>query len=264
MNRGFQLIICCLLVLLIARLVAALPLKEQDLCKCEKVRELSFSSPPRQGPAVLELQQRLAKLGFYQGPADGVYGPKLAEAVQKLRKALGLTPGSDMDDEAWLGLAISEIRPVAGSLPPPAGEISILVDIDALTLIVYSDGMPFKLYPIAIGRYESPTPVGEWKICEKRAGWHGATGVRWLRLSNPWGSYGIHGTNNPNSIGQAASAGCVRMFNHHVVELYDWVDIGTPVLLKSSRIHRCLHSPLKEGVIGQEVVCLQWRLGAGF
>ncbi|TCQ02600.1 L,D-transpeptidase-like protein [Serpentinicella alkaliphila] len=50
-----------------------------------------------------------------------------------------------------------------------------------------------------------------------------------MGLTATGGSYGIHGTNNPNSIGHAASAGCVRMYNHDVIELYNTVPIGTIV-----------------------------------
>ena len=44
-------------------------------------------------------------------------------------------------------------------------------------------------------------------------------------------SYGIHGTNNPDSIGTAASSGCIRMRNSDVEELYSLVQVGTPVRL---------------------------------
>lgn len=43
--------------------------------------------------------------------------------------------------------------------------------------------------------------------------------------------YRIHGTNNPSSIGRAVSAGCIRMFNEHVKDLYDRVPLGTIVLV---------------------------------
>ena len=46
--------------------------------------------------------------------------------------------------------------------------------------------------------------------------WGGGFGTRWLGLNVPWGIYGIHGTNQPWSIGTQASAGCIRMFNRHV------------------------------------------------
>jgi L,D-transpeptidase ErfK/SrfK len=50
-----------------------------------------------------------------------------------------------------------------------------------------------------------------------------------MRLSVPWGGYGIHGTDQPESIGNAASHGCVRMLNEDVIELYDIVPLGTEV-----------------------------------
>jgi lipoprotein-anchoring transpeptidase ErfK/SrfK len=41
----------------------------------------------------------------------------------------------------------------------------------------------------------------------------------------------IHGTPQPWSIGMSASSGCIRMVNDHVIQLYDMVDVGTPVRL---------------------------------
>ncbi len=43
--------------------------------------------------------------------------------------------------------------------------------------------------------------------------------------------YRIHGTNSPNSIGSASSSGCIRMFNEHVIDLYNRVPIGTKVVV---------------------------------
>lgn len=47
----------------------------------------------------------------------------------------------------------------------------------------------------------------------------------------PWGTYGIHGTTYDETIGTAASHGCIRMFNNDVKELYDIVGIGTSVVI---------------------------------
>ena len=44
--------------------------------------------------------------------------------------------------------------------------------------------------------------------------------------------YGIHGTNEPNSIGTHASGGCIRLNNHDILELYDMVPINTKVIIK--------------------------------
>jgi lipoprotein-anchoring transpeptidase ErfK/SrfK len=43
--------------------------------------------------------------------------------------------------------------------------------------------------------------------------------------------YGIHGTNNPASIGQAVSHGCIRLRNEDVTQLYHLVTVGTPVFI---------------------------------
>ena len=47
--------------------------------------------------------------------------------------------------------------------------------------------------------------------------------------------YGIHGTNDDSSIGRQATAGCVRMHNSDVIELYDMVTKGTAVEIVDSR-----------------------------
>jgi lipoprotein-anchoring transpeptidase ErfK/SrfK len=45
------------------------------------------------------------------------------------------------------------------------------------------------------------------------------------------GSYAIHGTNSPDSIGGFVSYGCIRMFNADIVDLFDRVSVGTPVVV---------------------------------
>lgn len=45
------------------------------------------------------------------------------------------------------------------------------------------------------------------------------------------GSYAIHGTNRPESIGQFVSAGCIRMHDEDILDLFDRVTVGTPVVV---------------------------------
>jgi lipoprotein-anchoring transpeptidase ErfK/SrfK len=54
-------------------------------------------------------------------------------------------------------------------------------------------------------------------------------GVRALTLSG--GNYAIHGTNDPGSIGGFVSYGCIRMYNHDILDFYDRVTVGTPVVV---------------------------------
>lgn len=84
-----------------------------------------------------------------------------------------------------------------------------------------------KTYPIAVGKILSPTPIGTYTIINKQLHPPPQFGVLWMGLSKP--HYGIHGTNNPSSIGKNVSHGCIRMYNRDVLELSSRVSIGTKV-----------------------------------
>jgi hypothetical protein len=95
-----------------------------------------------------------------------------------------------------------------------------------------------------------------------KARWGGGFGSRWIGIDVPWGTYGIHGTNKPSTIGYNASHGCVRMYNRDVEDLYTYVKYGTPVY-----IYGGLYGPfgngarnLKPGDKGIDVVEVQRRL----
>ena len=62
------------------------------------------------------------------------------------------------------------------------------------------------------------------------------------RLDNPLGAralylgstlYRIHGSNEPETIGQAVSSGCIRMINEDVADLYSRVPVGTTVIVRN-------------------------------
>jgi hypothetical protein len=115
---------------------------------------------------------------------------------------------------------------------PDYDNLSILIDINAKTLYLLQDNkIVLKKYPVATGKADTPTPIGTFKIVGK-AKWGGGFGSRWMGLDVPWGKYGIHGTNKPNSIGSNASGGCIRMNNKHVEELYSYVKHNTVVIIE--------------------------------
>lgn len=105
----------------------------------------------------------------------------------------------------------------------------ISINRKAHTLTLFKDGSIFRTYPVAIGKMLTPTPKGTYRIKNKALNPGGPYGARWLGLSIPGGGYGIHGTNNPSSIGKNVSHGCVRMYNKDVIELFNLVGVGTPV-----------------------------------
>lgn len=99
-----------------------------------------------------------------------------------------------------------------------------------------------KTYPVATGRTEDLTPEGTFPIVVKinKPGWknipggdpRNPLGEKWMGLSvngDKGRTYGIHGTNHPESIGQHASSGCIRMAKDDLIELYNIVPEGTPV-----------------------------------
>jgi lipoprotein-anchoring transpeptidase ErfK/SrfK len=103
----------------------------------------------------------------------------------------------------------------------------IYISTSRKRLALMRDGTVVKRYPIGVGKMLTPTPAGTYTIVNKAPNPGGPFGVMWMGLSKP--HYGIHGTNNPASIGKYVSHGCVRMYNNDVLELSKLVPIGTRV-----------------------------------
>lgn len=174
---------------------------------------------------------------------------------------------------AGLGLlaALAAFGPARGA-PPASAQIgeaasqtdagySILIETQQKRLYLLQNGRFVKSYPCAIGKPETPSPLGSFRIVQK-AHWGEGFGGYWLGLNCPWGEYGIHGTLSPESVGSSASHGCFRMYNNDVRELYGTVPVGTPVLVTGG-IYGAFGSgfrPLSPGMYGQDVLAVQKRL----
>ncbi|MBT2756200.1 L,D-transpeptidase family protein [Mesobacillus foraminis] len=116
-------------------------------------------------------------------------------------------------------------------LPEPASiPYAIQVSIGRKTLTLFRRGQIIKTYPIATGKMLTETPTGEFVIVNREPNPGGPYGAMWLSLSNK--GYGIHGTNDPSSIGKAVSKGCIRMHNRDVLELAGTVPNGTRVIIR--------------------------------
>ncbi|WP_371369637.1 hypothetical protein SRRS_27220 [Sporomusa rhizae] len=140
----------------------------------------------------------------------------------------------------------------------PKGKVSIVVKIQSRVLELYNDEQLYKKYRIAVGKSKTPTPIGEWNVVWKDYDWGTGFGTRWMGLNVPWGTYGIHGTNKPWSIGQFASHGCIRMRNKDIEELFEWIPIGTPVRIEDRKVS--VNRNLKLKTSGADVVVLQLKL----
>jgi LysM repeat protein len=120
------------------------------------------------------------------------------------------------------------------------GKFSINVDKSQNTLMLKSGEDVLKVYSVSTGANNS-TPVGTFKIMVKLENpvWYKAgavippespenvLGTRWMGFDLE--GYGIHGTVDPDKIGQQVTSGCVRMSNEDVEELYKIVPRGTSV-----------------------------------
>lgn len=117
-------------------------------------------------------------------------------------------------------------------MSPDPSSYSITINVQNHTLTLYSNGTVRKVYPVAVGKPATPTPKGTFQIKNKVYNPGGPFGARWMGINATGGSYGIHGTNNPGSIGISVSNGCIRMYNRDVIELFDLVPVGTTVRIE--------------------------------
>ena len=109
---------------------------------------------------------------------------------------------------------------------------SIVISLAKRRLSLMEGQKAVKTYPVGIGTPMTATPTGLFRIISKANNPGGPYGARWLGLSKP--HYGIHGTNNPQSIGKLVSKGCIRMYNQDIIDLADKVAIGTKVTIKQT------------------------------
>lgn len=134
----------------------------------------------------------------------------------------------------------------------------ILVAKDDRTLFLKKNSGEIVEFPIAVGRPKHATPNALYTVeaVAENPTWYPPKSIRqdaeakgkplpkfippgknnplgkwFIRLQN---SIGIHGTNNPSSIGRAVSRGCIRMYNHHVATLATELNQGDQVQVVNS------------------------------
>lgn len=120
------------------------------------------------------------------------------------------------------------------------GNFSVVIDKSQNLLFLKRDGDVIKTYIVSTGT-DNSTPIGTFTIANKLKNptWYktGAVispdnpenilGTRWLGFD--FKGYGIHGTTEPEKLGEQVTLGCVRMSNDQVEELYDIIPVGTEV-----------------------------------
>jgi lipoprotein-anchoring transpeptidase ErfK/SrfK len=164
------------------------------------------------------------------------------------------TPTSDSPEPAFQNNEVpaeQQAAEIPAPKPPknPATDShtrQIVISILDRRLALLEDGELVKVYPVAVGRSETPSPEGEFTIVNHAVNptyRHGDTeigpgkenplGTRWMGLSLK--GYGIHGTNAQSSVGKVASHGCFRMKKKDVEDLYRRVQVGDAVSIRGER-----------------------------
>ena len=121
----------------------------------------------------------------------------------------------------------------------------IVVDLSDRSLLLYRSGKLVLRTPVAVGASATPTPRGRYFVNERydlpdASGPFGPAALGTSAHSNVlqkvWvedGPIGIHGTNEPWSIGRAASHGCIRVANSVMRRLFRLAPAGTPIVVRT-------------------------------
>lgn len=167
-----------------------------------------------------------------------------------------LHPGDTVQVPNVPPLEVSALK-AADNVPsrPELKTRSIEIDTKNKVLTVLEDGKELAAFPITPGSKQLPAPIGTWRIVkiatlpwfrwDKAMLLHGRrssdfynippgprneVGLVWIGPNKK--GIGIHGTNNPGSIGRSASHGCIRLANWDAVRLLDAVTKGATVQIK--------------------------------
>ena len=134
--------------------------------------------------------------------------------------------------------------------PPvnPIEEVRLVLKLGERRVYVYRQNKVQASFPVAVGKGGWETPTGNFKVMQMikdpvwqnpwtgeliPAGPDNPLGSRWMGFwTDGKNVIGFHGTPNPESIGGAASHGCVRMFDKDAQALFEKVAVGTPVIVE--------------------------------
>ena len=154
---------------------------------------------------------------------------------------------------AAMAVAVMVAAAVLAAVPAAAESVAatatvrrVVVSLPDRKLAVIEDGATVEVYDVAVGKPSTPSPVGTFTIVNRVAhptyyrpgvvigpGDRNPLGTRWMGLSEK--GYGIHGTDQPGSIGYAKSHGCIRLRNADVERLFERLRPGDVVELHAER-----------------------------
>ena len=177
------------------------------------------------------------------------FGPRNVNHYPTVFGVIGVVVGRDCTPR-WYRVqlpikpngSIGYVRASALALEPVSTRI--LVDLSDRRLTLYEGGKSTLTATVAVGSRATPTPTGRYYVNQRLvptnpAGPYGPAAVGISAFSNVltgWtqgGPVAIHGTNEPWSIGQAVSNGCIRLPNATLRKVFAAAVAGTPVIIRA-------------------------------
>ncbi|HVF54487.1 MAG TPA: L,D-transpeptidase [Actinomycetota bacterium] len=158
----------------------------------------------------------------------------------------GEDPAVETDDGTWYE-ALLPVRPngTTGFIPAEAVVLSktsyrIVVDRSRFELTLWKGSDLVDRMPVGLGTGATPTPVGSFYLTvllepDDPAGVYGPFAYGLSGFSEvliDWaggGVVGLHGTNDPSSVGIRSSHGCIRLLNEDIESLVPMLPVGTPI-----------------------------------
>ena len=147
-----------------------------------------------------------------------------------------------------LNKAIKDFQKYLGTEAEVENLVRVILRLGERRVYVYEGEEEIASYPVAVGKPGWETPTGNFKVIQlvenpqwqnpwtgeiMPAGVNTALGLRWIGFwTDGKDTIGFHGTPTIESIGYAASHGCVRMYNEDVVKLFKKVQVGTQVVVE--------------------------------
>src|SRR5438477_2591491 len=222
----------------------------------------TYTIPPEAenfvGPTATKPSEQAKLKALKYGSLLGLVAERFHSAQAYIRK---LNPGMNLDSlKAGDTVKVPNVLPFkiedlheGFAQPNPAfANRKVYIDTKDRFLLIYDDKQLVAELPITPGSSTLPAPMGLWKILgiatfptfrhDEGVLQHGQksgvfynlppgpnnpVGILWMGLNKP--HVGIHGTNNPETIGRAASHGCIRTANWDAARVKELVSVGNPV-----------------------------------
>lgn len=206
-------------------------------------RELSkiYWQHPEWRPVIMSRMESTAR-SIYFSPQPHYMEPYEIQPGDQLRKI------AKAYNVSWEYLAAlnridpRRIRP-GQKLKVIKGPFSAFVDLSDFELTIHAHGYFVKRYRVGIGK-DGASPIGRFQVLNKVANPQytdpkgrvidsddpeNPLGEHWIDIGD---SFGIHGTIDPDSIGRSESRGCIRMLNEDVAEVYNFLEVGSEVVIR--------------------------------